>query len=139
AAIAALLPVAAPGAVAARGDARSERPLRGERVDLRQARSCPSRRAHRARASRIPTTRKSGGPVVALPGREQAAVAVRPGVGGAAPDRPLELVHDSVSAPLRGSAELEAVRVTVDGDDAPLGLRAASWLWIVLDAAVDGR
>src|SRR5437762_7632406 len=140
AAIAALLPadLAAPGAVAARGDARWERPLRGERVDLRPARSCPPRRAHRGRASRIPTTRKSGGPVVALPGREQAAVAVRPGVGGAAAERLLELVHDPVGELLRGGDQLEAVPVTVEGDDAPLGLREAGPRADVLDAPADG-
>src|SRR5439155_320811 len=65
-------------------------------------------------------------------------VAVRPGVGGAAPERLLELVHDPVSELLRGSDELEAVPVTVDGDDAPLGLREAGARCDVLDAPADG-
>src|SRR5438552_12138974 len=86
----------------------------------------------------IRATRKSGGPVVALPGREQAAVAVRPGVGGAAAERLLELVHDPVGELLRGGDQLEAVPVTVDGDDAPLGLREAGPHGDVLDAAADG-
>src|SRR5438876_5507796 len=82
--------------------------------------------------------RKSGGPVVALPGGEQAAVAVRPGVGGAAAERLLELVHDPVGELLRGGDQLEPVPVTVDGDDAPLGLREAGPRTDVLDAPADG-
>src|SRR2546426_3655841 len=116
--------LAAPGAVAARGGRPLGAPAMGG--------------AHRARASRIPTTRKSGGPVVASPGGEQAAVAVRPGVGGAAAERLLELVHDPVGELLRGGYQLEAVPVTVDGDDAPLGLREAGPRGDVLDAPADG-
>src|SRR3989442_5244694 len=126
AAIGALLPadLAAPGAVAARGGRPLGAPAMGG--------------AHRARASPIPTTRKSGGPVVASPGGEQAAVAVRPGVGGAAAERLPELVHDPVGELLRGGDQLEAVPVTVDGDDAPLGLGEGGPRGDVLDAPADG-
>src|SRR5438093_9151405 len=97
-------------------------------------------------ASRLPSTgvtlppssRKSGALVVALPGGEQAAVAVRPGVGGAAAERFPELVHDPVGELLRGGDQLEAVPVTVDGDEAPLGLREAGARGDVLDAPADG-
>ena len=75
---------------------------------------------------------------VAAPSGEQAAVAVRPGVGGAAAEGLPELVHDPVGELLRGGDQLEAVPVPVDGDNAPLGLREAGSRTDVLDAPADG-
>src|SRR5437016_4275570 len=140
AAIGALLSadLAAPGAVAARGGRPLGAPATGRARGPSTGPILPS--SPRAPSAGEPHfhRRKSGGPVVALPGREQAAVAVRPGVGGTAAERLLELVHDPVGELLRGSDELEAVPVTVDGDDAPLGLREAGARCDVLDAPADG-
>src|SRR5262249_27749065 len=82
-------------------------------------------------------SRSRGG--FALPGGKQAAVAVGPGVGGAAAERLLESGDDPVGELLRRRDDLEPAGPALDRDDAPLGLREPGALRHVRDAAANGR